>query len=339
MAHQIDSMVYTGARPWHGLGTEMPGGFTVKEALQHGKLDWQAELVPVTAEIDSGRQILKNYRAVIRTDRAGSPEGVLGVVSSDYRPIQNHESFGVLDELCGAGHATIHTAGALRGGSAVWMLCKLPGQIRVVGDDLVDKFFVVSNTHDGSTALRMFLTPIRVVCANTLNAATSRAENAQAMVYVRHTGDVVARANAGVKLLGLVNTKIDYLSGMYQSFAYHQLKAAQVRTYFERVLPAKELTSEQALSMTDEAIERHTKEQERRAYRLDRWTQLMETGYGSDLPGVRGTLWGAYNAVTQWVDHESYTKRTENKLSNIWFGDGRAIKERAYAEAEALLLS
>jgi phage/plasmid-like protein (TIGR03299 family) len=331
MAHAIDSITFTGERPWHGLGVEMPGLATTAEALKAGGLDWEAQLAPMLLMRPDGTSFqVPDARAVIRSDKPMGPDAILGVVGEGYKPIQNRDSFSVLDGLLGEGHATIEVAGALNGGRTVWMLCKLPGEIVVAGDDITEKFFLMSNSHDGTAALRMMLTPIRVVCQNTLSAAISRGGRT---AHVRHTGDVQSRIDEGIKLLGLVNSQMDKLEEKFRVTASIAMSTESLMTFFDTVFPQALISDERLATMSAQALARHEAEEEKRIKRIARLGELFETGRGADMPGVRGTAWAAYNAVTEWVDHESYTTRTENPLSNIWFGQGARIKEKALEAA------
>src|SRR5262245_16319483 len=150
--------------------------------------------------------------------------------------MQNRECFRFLDQVVAEGGLRYHTAGALGRGERVWLLAKLPGQVRVKNsDDIVDKFLLLSNSHDGSASLRVFFTPIRVVCQNTLNMAEARS-NGQG-ISILHKGDLAGKIREAQQVLGLATrfyddaeAKIDMLAGSYPS-------ETQLQNYFKALYP------------------------------------------------------------------------------------------------------
>jgi len=319
MPANIDSIAYTGQVPWHKQGTKLDNPMTAQEAIVAGGLDWDVQKSPLYS-IDNDRQILIKGRYVTRRcDRLHQPDGgQLGVVGRDYHVLQNSQAFKFLDPLRLGDRAVYHTVGALDGGKKVWLLAKLPGEIKVAGDDITEKFLLLSNSHDGSSAVRVLFTPIRVVCQNTLNMALRTSEG----LWIKHHADVQERVNQAYRLLHIVNEAFDRAAITMKAMARVQVHSEQLRRYFEAVMPMpKEDEGERV-----KVLERH-----------QRWEHLFTEGDGNRMTGVRGTVWAAYNGITQWVDRESFSKRTREPLKSIWFGNGRLIKERAFGEAEKLL--
>ena len=193
MAHELSvqnnkaEMFYYGDRPWHGLGTAVDHALTASEAIEAAGLDWLVEKREIffKSRDDSGEEKYEQAKgfATVRTD-LNIP---LGLVSDKYQPIQNHEAFNFIDTLVASREAKFHTAGALFDGEKVWILAKLPGHITVKGDDMVDKYLVLMNAHNGKSALRCFFSPIRVVCMNTLRQALASAETT---VSIGHKGNI-----------------------------------------------------------------------------------------------------------------------------------------------------
>lgn len=319
MPANIDSMAYAGDVPWHRQGTKLDNPMTAAQAIAVGGLNWEVTKEPLY--FDSGRSVRVKDRFVTRrSDRIDHPDGgQLGVVGRDYHVLQNRDAFRFLDPLRLGNRAVYNTVGALDGGRRVWLLAKLPGEIRVVGDDVTEKFLLLSNSHDGTTAVRVLFTPIRVVCQNTLSMALRTTEG----LSIRHHADVHDRVREAYNLLHIVNEAFDRAAVSMKAMAKVHLNQEQLKRYFEAVLPtpAEHLEVERA-----KALHRHA-----------RWAELFSDGDGNRMAGVRGTAWAAYNGITQWVDRESYTKRLREPLKSIWFGNGRLLKERAFTEAERLL--
>jgi phage/plasmid-like protein (TIGR03299 family) len=243
---------------------------------------------------------------------------VLGVVGNSYQPVQNHQCFGFLDAVVADGRLRYHTAGALGLGERVWMLAKLPNDIRVKGsDDITQQFLLLSNSHDGSSSLRVFFTPIRVVCANTLGMAERRGHGQG--VSVMHKGDLAAKVREAQEILGLAKRFYDDLGSKIEALAGHQPSRQQLEAYFKALYPDSEDTgNRRAQNVRSELF------------------RLFEHGVGQDMPEIRHTTWAAFNAVTEYVDHHRTTRgrtdqeRASRRLESAWFGSGARMKAEAW---------
>ncbi len=320
MAHDLAtvngraSMMFAGEVPWHGLGTRLDNPATSAQAIEAAGLGYEVRLSTlVTAD---GFPVPKR-KAVVRDDTGA----VLGVVGDRFVPVQNLESFNFLDAVVADGGLRYHTAGALGRGERIWMLAKLSGDIHVRGsEDVVERFLLLSNAHDGTAALRVFFTPIRVVCANTLSLAhrNGRGEG----VAIRHIGDLHAQARQAREVLGLARGFYDDLEGGIDRLASHYPTAAQLDAYFRSLYPDPEEGSNARARNAREELFR-----------------LFERGRGQDIPAVRHTTWAAYNAVTEHIDHGRNSRgsdsgeRAGRRLDSIWFGSGAAFKSRAFDAA------
>ena len=194
MSHDLNmnngkaSMFYVGETPWHKLGTKLENPATAYEAIDAAGLNYTVIKNPIVTVLRSNKiKTIANHFATVRTDT----EEILGVVGSRYEVIQNRNAFSFFDALIGSDEAIYHTAGALGKGERIWILAKLPDYIRVGKDDVVEKFLLLTNSHDGSSFACAKLTPIRVVCSNTLSAALDGSEQE---VRIRHTPNAPSKA-------------------------------------------------------------------------------------------------------------------------------------------------
>lgn len=329
MAHQIETM-FSGMneRPWHGLGRILPGRLTTDEALKAGGLDWEVSTVPVFADIPGIGPVGTSSKATIRS----TDNKVLGVVGADYSVLQNRDAFGVIEPIIASSEAVWETAGSLYGGRAVWALAKLPGEIVVRRPggivDEVTKYLLVTNNHDGTRAAQVKLTPIRVVCQNTLTQALKGGA-----YKVTHVGDMAERVRAATEALGLANRLSGELAEAYQAMANKEMTAAEQLAYFRRCL--RQANDPGDVSEA-EAIEAHAgQDHDPLARRLNRLLELAETGKGSEL--ARGTLWGSYNAMTELVDHATNYRSDNSREAAVLSGGNGNLKQRAFKNAVALL--
>jgi len=329
MAHNLCTqggkvhMMYVEQAPWHGLGTRLDKPATAAEAIGAAHLDWRVSKKPLYLIDGPNREFLVPDRfAVVREDRMDecfdpARQPVLGVVSDAYTPLQNAEAFEFFDAIVGQDAAIYHTAGALGNGERVWVLAKLPSNMRVVGDDIVDKYLLLVNSHDGSTSVQIRFTPIRVVCQNTLMLALQ----AGPRLRVPHTRDLMRRLQDAQRSLGLIHATFDQMERTFKAMQRVQVSTRRLHDYLSSVFPEPAAPADQRVF-----------ERVRRDRELCR--HLFAEGAGSRMPGVRGTLWAAYNGVTELVDHAGSPRLTDQRrLQSAWFGQGYLTKARAYQVA------
>lgn len=325
MAHELDfskgkaAIAYAGDTPWHKYGESFEEAFTSEEALEHAGLDYEVDL----QELSTPTATVDNYKAVVRTDN----DRILGVVGNNYQPLQNRDAFRFFDALVDGKEARYETAGALKGGRQIWLLAKIAGQIPIIKDDVVDKYFLLTNRHDGLGSVSGRITPIRVVCSNTLTAAMGRTVREE--VRIVHRGNVANRLEFAGTLLAKVGAFYDELSEVYRKFAMTSMKEAQMRSYIgEALRPYGGVKTEQ------EILEQAKDEQDVPSARLvtevNRVMELVDTGRGTDIKGVRGTLWGTYNAITEYIDHHKVPRAGEDtRIQYMGFGTGKQVKDAA----------
>lgn len=279
-------------------------------------LDWSVALEPVH---DVRGRVIPGARALVRTDRMEA----LSVVGTGYRPIQNAEAFRFAELLMGESQAAYEGAGALDGGRRIWLQAKLPGDVWVHGEDSVQKYLLLTNPHFRGSSLWVILTARRLACENMLFAAMREAR--PYAVRIRHTGDIASQVAEAQRVLGISLKYFDDFGHEARRFAGQQMTANAVRRYFEELVPDPMGADPGRAAATRETLLR-----------------LFESGRGSDLPGARGTLWGALNAASEFVDHERPTRGSSGTPEGMarWksavFGSGRALKERAWRWALAL---
>ena len=314
MAHNIEtrngrsSIVFAGETPWHRLGQKLDEAFDAQTALTEGGLDFTVEKVGLQT-VDG--HAVPNRFGLRRTDT----KDVLGIVTDFYKPLQNREAFGFFDGVFGKGKARYEVAGVLGKGEKVWLLAKLPGDFSVAGNDLVGKWLLLTNGHDTNEPVRARFTPIRVVCQNTLSAALRGTESE---VRIQHIGDVSGKLEIAGKLLKQAGVYFDEIQSVFQGFAKRQLTVKAVREYAARVIVGDAVSLDEMSGPAEKTV--------------SRIQELHDTGLGSDNKKVRGTLWGAYNAVTEWDDHD----KTTTDLKFMAQGRGAEIKQRAFAVAQEL---
>ncbi|MGH7544079.1 MAG: DUF932 domain-containing protein [Gemmatimonadota bacterium] len=330
MAHELEiqngeaSMMYVGDVPWHGLGTRLDRPATAAEAIRAAHLDYRVEKRPLYA-ISGGRPVLVPGRYAIARRDPGAPDRgpIFGIVGEGYRPLQNVEAFRFFDGIVGPGRAIYHTAGALGHGERIWILAKLPGEIRVIGDDVAEKYLLLSNSHDGSSAVQIKFTPVRVVCQNTLTMALQQGPT----VRILHRKSLQCDLDRAQEALGIIQTEFEELEVTFRALARTQVDQERLTEYLTRVFPDPADTTDVSRRMR---------------LRRDRLWSRHFFENGRSLPEARGTMWAAYNGVTEYIDHRVLFGRDgraltgHRRLASIWFGEGYQIKARAYREAARL---
>lgn len=312
MAHKIESMMYANETPWHGLGTKVEGALTSAEALKAAGLDWEVEL----ADLKTDTGTIVTHKAT----RRATDKKIFGVVGPKYHPLQNREAFEWFDPFVSDAQASFETAGSLSEGKRIWALAKLNRDpIEVVRNDIVEKFLLLSNCHDGTMSVRCGFTPIRVVCANTLAMAEQTSDSS--LIRVMHSKNVKQNLEMVRDLINTANEQFEATAEQYKALAKRKVNKKDLDRYVVQVFfPQHETTPEEELSDRARAS----------IHKMNMNIQsLFESGKGSDIKGVRGTYWGLYNSVTEYLSYHAIEDQNQ-RLDSLWFnGRSKGIADDA----------
>lgn len=337
MAHNINFNSTTGRysffsvkeKAWHGLGQIVAQYPTSEEAIKHAGLDYEVIKTPLYTkgsgiiettngiEIGSSELEVPSYYANIRTDN----NAVLGVVGKDYHIVQNREAFNFFDAIVGGSQGILYeTAGALGQGERIFITAKLPDYIRVGnGDDVTEKYIFLTTSHDGSGSITAAFTPIRIVCQNTLNASLRSMSN---VVRIKHTSGAKQHLENAHKVMGLADTLSNQLEGIFNQWAKVKVTDQEVKKLIQLALCPNRETLDLLKKGAEDEVSTVFKNvvQDAFAYAMTSETQQMDT--------PKGTLFGAYNAVTGYYQNVRNYKDDEAKLQSIVMGGTAQIKSQ-----------
>lgn len=314
MSANVETMFYVRQAPWHGLGRNVKEALNSREALRAAGLDWTVEQSKIYTD---NNQEVTGFRANIRS----SDQSILGIVSNRYSVVQNDEAFSFTDALLGEG-VRYETAGSLNNGKKVWMLAKLPDKFQLL-DDEVCPYLVFSNSHDGSGCIKVAMTPIRVVCQNTLNLALKSTKRSWS---TKHLGEIKNKLDDAITTLNLANRYLNELSKSAVKFNKTLLDHRQVKDYTERLLPYPESANR---SPTQEKnIENMRQELYYRYYDAP------------DLQHVEHSAYRYINAVSDFATHSEPLRKTKNYRENLFAKvvEGHSMIDKAYEMIQAASL-
>jgi phage/plasmid-like protein (TIGR03299 family) len=275
---------------WHHSGIVLPDTFTAEEAMKHGLLGgWKLRKVAINAQVSEKKHlIIPSQYAIIRNNPVVLEQiDVMGVVGEKYTIMQNESLAHLLNLLVDESGAHFETAGAIDGGRKVFITMKLPGNIKIGGVDRVDNYIAVMTSHDGSTSTIFMVTPVRIVCQNTLNLALSSSPN---MFRVRHTvgADKIMVQQAREAL----DFTFDYLEG-FQEQAEQLINTTLTQNQFEEIIAREFGAPDDAPASTITRTDN----------KLDQMAMLFADAHTQE--GIRNTAWAGLNALTEWYDHYS----------------------------------
>ncbi|MCD8397759.1 MAG: DUF932 domain-containing protein [Lachnospiraceae bacterium] len=308
MAANVESMFYVRETPWHGLGVRVNEAPDSYEALKLAGLDWSVLQEPIYAD----GECIPGYKANVRS----SDRRVLGVVTDRYKVVQNEEAFAFTDALLGEG-VRYETAGSLQDGKKVWVLARMPREFVMEGEHF-SPYLVFSNTHDGSGAIRVAVTPIRVVCNNTLNLALVTAKRSWSAI---HTANVQDKMEEAKNTLLMADRYMTGLGREFENLRHISLTDAKVKEYIEVLLPCEDNSTP------------HQKKNIRRL-RDDMRSRYYDA---PDLSGVGNNAYRFINAVSDFATHAEPIRRTRNYKENLFSRtiDGNPLIDRAYQLVQA----
>ena len=309
MSANVESMFCVRETPWHGLGTRVQEAPSSSEALIKAGLDWNVVQEPIYTETE---ELIEGYKANVRD----SDRKILGVVTDRYKVIQNQEAFAFTDELLGEG-VRYETAGSLQGDKKVWLLAHMPHEY-IISGERISPYLLFSNTHDGSGAIKVALTPIRVVCQNTLNLALSQASRSWSMI---HTGNIQNKLQEAKDTLFMAEKYMDNLGKEFETLRMQSMTDKQVMEFIETLLPIE-----------DNA----TSQQKRNMKRLQ---EDMKMRYfdAPDLQDVGRNAYRFINAVSDFATHAEPLRKTANYKENLFSRtvEGHPLIDKAYQMVKA----
>jgi len=338
MSHEIDmsngvgACMVAGKPAWHELGVNVEQAVTSGAAIKLAGLDWSVESRPLHyggRDADDCEAFeVPGKVGLVRSDT----QALLSIRSESYVPLQNVEAFDFMDGVLGddVERVKYETAGALRGGRVVWMMARMPGEV-VVGDgDVTYPYLLLSNSHDGTQAVRIMPTMVRVVCNNTLNLAM-RSQGVASAFTMWHTSGLTNRMAEAKRVLGLVRKQTAAFGEQASALAGVEVSRQRMQQYLAELFPVD-------ASGTD-------RQKENALGKRQDVRRLFEEEPANTMDGVRGTGWGLLNAATHYVDHEAYgldegedeQGRNDGRLSSIWYGKGAKMKAFAMERALAMV--
>lgn len=318
MSHEVENIMYVSNEangrfvPWHGLGVAVESAPTSAEAIKLAGLDWEVKSCPVFTEVAGNRIIAPNHKANVRS----SDDKILGIVTNRYKIVQNAEAFDFTDSLIGEG-CTYETAGSLQGGRRVFLLAKMPEKY-ILGEKY-DPFICFMNTHDGTGAIKAVMTPVRVVCQNTLSLAIDTATRAWS---TRHLGNLKSKLEEAKHTLHMANDYMDKFSVVADQLANTTVTEAASERMVDKLFPT---TSD----MSDRQIDNVNKQKE----------EFMICMFAPDILKFKGTAYQLVQAASDFATHRDPGRKTvtyqERNFSNIL--DGNTIVNTAFLEALAFM--
>lgn len=328
MSANVENMMYVGEKPWHGLGVEVKEAPTSDEAIKLAGLDW--DVVPKPIYDEFGRKI-SGYKVNMRS----SDNTALGIVTDRYTIVQNKEAFAFTDELIGNG-AKYETAGSLASGKRVWLLARL--EDRTMAEEDMENYLVFTNAHDGTGAVRVACTSVRVVCQNTLNLALSQAKRHWSCV---HKGDIRGKLEEARYTLASAER---YMQALEEEFGELKLKKVtdqQVKDMTERLLQIEfnNLYNKAVKTGNIISLKERIRQQKYEDKLSTKRNEILSIYY--DKPDLVGTDFSAFrfiNAVSDYATHTTDHKNTKNYQENLFMKvvDGHSMIDNAYQLALAV---
>lgn len=357
MPANVETMFSVKETPWHGLGVVIADAPTIEQGISLAGLDWDVEVQSLTRP--DGQNVDDFAKAFVRIQDGNMK--TLGVVGPNTHPLQNRNAFDFFQPFVDAKEAFLETAGSLDEGRKVWVMAKIQrANAEIVKGDEIAKFVLLSNSHDGTTAVRVGFTPIRVVCANTL--AMAHGDKASKLLRVRHSKQVKQNLEAIRETMNVADEEFEATAEQFRFLASRQINASDLRKYIKIVFKMNddEKLSTRSSNVIDDIMRKHESRtgmissavrvlgvqsnQPQTGLKmlaafnesasplvtqvLEKVTENFEDGRGTDNPASRGTYWTAYNAVNEYLNY-SRGHTPDTRLNSLWFGQNAAANKTA----------
>lgn len=289
---------------WHGLGQIVDGAMTAQQAIKLAHLDYEVVKVPNYAYYNGEFLDTPSSFSTLRTDTGQ----ILGDrIGKNYTIVQNSEAFEFFDTLTEAGAAIYETAGVLGIGEKIFITAKMPDTIRIAGtDDLTEVYVLLTSSHDGSGSIIAAITPIRVVCSNTLSMALRGTTN---KVAIRHSTVVKERLADAHRVLGISKQYVTEAVELYNHLSKKRISDDAVKDLIADLFNQERRDSTRIKNIEDAV-----------------WA-CYNVGVGQEK--ILGTAWGALNGITYYLSHEKNYRNKETKFENVTGSANELIVNKA----------
>jgi len=330
MAHQINfnekkgnySFASNSEKAWHGLGQVVEKAMTASEAIEQANLDYEVEKTTIHARITSedGMELYQPFEDKFATYRKDTHD-TLGIVGGRYEIVQNKDAFGFFDAIIDSGEAIFETAGALGKGERIFVTAKLPEDMLVAGEEC-NKYIILTNSHDGTSSIIAGFTSVRVVCNNTLQAALRDLTN---KVLIQHRVGAKERLAEAYKVMNIGSKYMNEVQEVFNEMAKTKVSDEQLQDYIIKVMNPEY----KSLKSVEEAekISTRFKNQVSSIYEFALSHPTQQTN------ATKGTLWGAYNAISGYYNYIQKYKNEEQKFTSQMFGNANNKIIKAFNEA------
>ena len=313
MAHEIQTMAYVDALPWHGLGNKLTPNQPIEVWQNEAGMDWRINETEVLYSVSGGDGLhLKSNpdnKVLFRSD-THSP---LSVVSKRYKVVQPHDVLEFYRDLVSVGGFELETAGVLKGGKKLWALAKTGQETLLRGNDRVKAYLLLATSCDGSLCTTAQFTSVRVVCNNTLQLAVGDSGGAVKVPHSTEFDPQQVKQTLGLGLSSWESFVMDMRQLADRKINKFEAMNFLINVLGDRSAPLNEQPNAKAIQNV--------------------FTLYSGEGTGSQLESASGTAFGLLNGVTEFVDRHRRARSADHRLDSAWFGPGAAIKDKAYQEA------
>jgi len=312
MAHEVETMAFANAVPWHGLGNRVDPTVSVDDMLVAAGLDWEVKLRPLFAQAENGSMVrLPLRRALVRS----SDNKVMSVTGDMWKPFQNKDALEFFREYTEAGGAKLETAGSLRGGKMVWALASIQEGFTVNKTDHSKGYVLLTSPHEVGKSITVRTTAVRVVCANTMALAMNSSAAQYSQNHLSKFDSAAAKETIGLAREQIIQAGLD--ANTLSNLKMSEFDTVRFLAKFFQPMPETIVAENDQKQWVDNLLNDPGAIDKKFGEVL--WSVQKAPG------AVPGNAWGVLNGVTHWADHVAGNK-AEARLYNAWFGDKAKLK-------------
>lgn len=323
MAHNLNfkngnaSFFSVGTKAWHNLGTIVDNRLTSEEAIIEAQLDYTVLKSPVIIKPNQSEIVIPDKYVTYRTDTLET----FDVVGSKYHIVQNRECFRFFDAIVGNQEAIFETAGALGKGETIFITAKLPQDIVIANRDLVEQYLILTNSHNGKSAITCYFSAVRVVCQNTLNSSLSKANN---KIAIKHTQNAKEQLETAHKIMGMVGNYQKIFQQQMEELIRCQITDVEVRRLIDELV----LSTEEYTAIYRKQIPKDDVLSTRKQNQIQELLDCVYSPASQNTVETMGTAYGLLNGITFYTSNVKEFETDSDKMYSLLNGDVQMLQQR-----------